>query len=668
MAKSFHSGGTVNATNWSVYAPGSVYTPNYSMRSARQALDGTRPIQLVSWTPDSISGNYTATLHYPGSVSPGTILASSGGKYTFRIKANSGTVTPGRSVGDGFNMIWDSDGKTVAGGISHRVFYNEVPAAPTNIQVTPAGGTTVNVTWSHPTDNGGTAMTEYVAQASATPDFASIASSATVSGSSTSASISGLSNGSWYIRVLPGNAVSDARGTHGPASQVVQVQTGPVWTFAGESSLQVQVTNGGNFSDPAGPITLWAAVPVSSIPVGLMCYGHLAFYAINSWNGVSLRTSPKIQWFASDGSLVSETVLPDEIVPLETTHVFTWPMIGRPRNAVIARLVVELPQFFAYPEPNVVTAGSFDPDFSTQLYIDGAMISNRETEFFDGSFPNSAWFGQPGLSASYQRLGDEQPLFDLATDGDGRMLRINNGEIREEVLSTTIYPLSIDTPVPSDISPAPLGSYNLIDSTDTKVPAAVWSEAGGFVHARPGDELGQIILTLYAPDNISGYPGPYTLASSVGATQIPELRLSGRGVRESPEVIRLATGVDESISTVVGLSVDSPAIATTEDAYDAGIWAVQSTGGPNPVLTATLSLKDIEGFGVTPGSLVKYRNSQYRITDVQISGLSARITAELFVRAEESDALWVGEDVDARDAIWAGRKAKDGVIAALRTT
>ena len=43
MAKSFHSGGSVNATNWSVWSGGSVYTPGYPMISTRQALNGNRP-------------------------------------------------------------------------------------------------------------------------------------------------------------------------------------------------------------------------------------------------------------------------------------------------------------------------------------------------------------------------------------------------------------------------------------------------------------------------------------------------------------------------------------------------------------------------------------------------------------------------------------------------
>src|SRR5690606_17655067 len=122
--------------------------------------------------------------------------------------------------------------------------------------------------------------------------------------------------------------------------------------------------------------------------------------------------------------LISETVSPDEIVPVETTHVFSWGGLGKPRNAVYAELTVTTPRFFSAGVPNVRTIGTYDPVNSTRLYIDGGMISNRQVDYFDGSFPDSGWFGPAGLSPSYQILGNTEPLFDMATDGGGRILSV----------------------------------------------------------------------------------------------------------------------------------------------------------------------------------------------------------------------------------------------------
>ena len=94
---------------------------------------------------------------------------------------------------------------------------------------------------------------------------------------------------------------------------------------------------------------------------------------------------------------------------------------------------------------------------------------------------------------------------------------------------------------------------------------------------------------------------------------------------------------------------------------------MQSLGGPNPRADGYGKFERRRCFWRAPGSLVRYRDSQYRVTSVRMNGLQVTVTAELFVRVEESDALWTGDPVEDRDAIWVGRKAKDGVIASLRT-
>lgn len=667
MAKSFHSGGTVNATNWSVYAPGSVYTPGYSMVTTRQALNGTRPIQLTNWAPDYATGSYSASLHYPSSVSVNQFFSSSGGSYTFRVTASSGTVTPGRSVGDGFSMFWDSDGSSVAGGISHTVYYNEVPGAPTITNVTPSGSSDIHVAWTAPADNGGTAVTNYLIRVSSDPTFATVDETEVVAAPGLSGTVTGLTAGTWYVQVLAENAVSAHYSTYGPPSATSEVMTGPVWAFAGLASYQARVTDGGSYSDPGGPFEVYTRIPVSAIPIGLEVYAHIAFYVENPYNGTDVMAYPSIRWFASDGRLLSETADPPESVPAETTHIFTSPVLGRPREANYAEIAVNIPRFHTYPDPNVTTISPYDPDYSTRFYLDGVMISNRQVAFFDGSFADSGWFGTPGLSPSYQILGDSEPLFDMETDGGNKILSVSEGESKEETIRATVYPLSIDQPIPSDTYPTPLGAYNLLDSTDAAVPADVWSSAGGYVQVRPGDEWGQFVFTLYAPDEVPGYTGPFRIATRLGNTDVAAMKLSGRGVRDTPKTLRWPTGADSSVTTEVGASIASPALATLEDAYESGPWVVQSIGGPNVVLTSTLSLKDAQGFGVLPGSLIRYRESQYRVTGVTINGLQVQITAEWFVRIEEADVLWAGEDIEDRDAVWVGRKMKDRTIAPLKT-
>lgn len=668
MVKSFHSGGAVNNTSGYIL-DGSVYgDPPYPMVSTRQALNGNRPIYISSWSPDYVSGSHTSDIGYQGSgVTGPTYFANSGGSYRFYVNNASGTVYFGRSIGDGYNTV-HTGGFVWSGGLSHTVYYAEVPSAPRDIVATPAGGSAVNVSWSPPADDGGVPVTSYQIQASATSDFSTITAFQNVTAPSTSGTVTGLFGGSWFIRVVARNAVAANFSTFGPGSPPVSVVSGPVWTFAGNASYQARITNGGSLSDPGGPFQVYTTIPVSSIPIGQEVFAHIAFYVENPYNSAGIMAHPSIAWFSGDGRLISETSDPVELVPDATTHVFTSPVLGRPREAVTAEIRVTVPRFYSPGVPNVRTISPYDPVNSTRLYMDGVMISNRNVPFFDGSFPDSGWFGQPGLSASYQILGNTEPLFDMATEGGGKILSVDEGQIKGEVVRAGVFPVAIDNPVVSDIVPTPLGGYNVLDKDDNLVPASVWSSAGGYVQASPGDEWGQIVFTLFAPSDVPGHDGPFKIAHMSGTTQVAALRLSGAGVKDNPTTLRWPTGADESVSTEVGYSTDTPALATLDDVYTAGPWVVQSVGGPNPELTATLSLKDVQGFGVLPGSLVRYRDSQYRVTGVRMNGLQVTITAEWFVRVEESDALWVGKTVNERDAIWVGRKAKDRVIAPLRTT
>jgi hypothetical protein len=140
----------------------------------------------------------------------GAVFAN-GGVKTVRIDANpDGSFYFGRESGTG---SVDSYG-TSFGQLSGSVEYYEVPTAPTSVTVTQAGvENAVDVAWTAPSDNGGSAITSYQIQWSYNSDF----SGSTVVGTGSSATtykLTGLSYGSTvYVKVAAVNVVATAAGT-----------------------------------------------------------------------------------------------------------------------------------------------------------------------------------------------------------------------------------------------------------------------------------------------------------------------------------------------------------------------------------------------------------------------------------------------------------------------
>jgi len=150
------------------------------------ATDGGSPI--TSYTVTSNPGAKTATVG--GSARTATLTdLTNGTTYTFTVTATNGVGTGPASVP------------------SSAVTPRSVPGAPTNVTAT-AGNTSATVSWTAPDDNGGAPVTSYVVTSS--PD----GKTATVGGSTTSATVTGLTNGTAYTFTV--KALNDAGA--GPSS------------------------------------------------------------------------------------------------------------------------------------------------------------------------------------------------------------------------------------------------------------------------------------------------------------------------------------------------------------------------------------------------------------------------------------------------------------------
>jgi len=196
---------------------------------ARIAANGKRPVYVATagcyWAGNggsrrlklSIGGKSTtyrtvasdSSANSSGQLAIGAVFVN-GGTQSVRIDSEAGSFYFGRASGTG---SVDSYG-TSFGRLSGSLVYYEVPVAPTSVTVTQAGlKDAVNVEWTAPADNGGSAVTSYTLQWSYKSNFTGATTIITGS-SATSYKITNLAYGSTvYVRVAAVNIVATKAGT-----------------------------------------------------------------------------------------------------------------------------------------------------------------------------------------------------------------------------------------------------------------------------------------------------------------------------------------------------------------------------------------------------------------------------------------------------------------------
>jgi hypothetical protein len=157
--------------------------------------------------------------------------------------------------------------------------------------------------------------------------------------------------------------------------------------------------------------------------------------------------------------------------------------------------------------------------------------------------------------------------------------------------------------------------------------------------------------------------GPYELAASTGSSKFASLKIAGTGVYAGDNVLPLLTGIDPLKYTRANVnSITNPFIASLEQAYDRGVWASQKASGPVVTLNASVPVSSITGVGETPGSLIQYRDSTYRIMSCSLNGISASLGAENYVTVADVDAIWGSQTVADYDSLWDSYECQDQTI------
>lgn len=262
-----------------------------------------------------------------------------------------------------------------------------------------------------------------------------------------------------------------------------------------------------------------------------------------------------------------------------------------------------------------------------------------------------------------------------ARDDNNRVLSVK----AEETITTTVpisgTPTVINLPSRGTTPVNGVGQYSIAFSTGAQVPEYLWAKWGGRVDVKISETaINAIDITLTGPSSTDGtfngetplYPGPYKIAYSSGSSDYAALSITGAGVKTTPATLKVNTAADyDKVAQDVAKTINNPFIVSKPQAYDRGLWAVAEASGPNVSLSCSIPVSSINTFGLVAGSLIRYRDSIYRVNDATIGNLVVSINATRYVKVSDFDAVWDGKTVGLHDALWGGYDTSDQVIRPL---
>ena len=252
-----------------------------------------------------------------------------------------------------------------------------------------------------------------------------------------------------------------------------------------------------------------------------------------------------------------------------------------------------------------------------------------------------------------------------AREDSNRIISVKYNEIITTTVSVTGSPTVIYPPTRSTTPPNSAGQYCISASDGLQVGSLLWEQYGGKLEVAISSTVENAIdITLTGPTStIPGVTGPFSLAYSDGGTQYGALSIKGSGVKTSNQTLKLLTGADQTkVTQDVAKTITNPFVNTLEQAYDRGLWLAANASGPQVRLSGTISVNNVEAFGLVAGSLVFYRDSTYRIVDATIGNLGVSFNAVRHVTVGLFDSTWNLGTVGQHDSIWINKQTSDHII------
>lgn len=133
--------------------------------------------------------------------------------------------------------------------------------------------------------------------------------------------------------------------------------------------------------------------------------------------------------------------------------------------------------------------------------------------------------------------------------------------------------------------------YTVVGDDGLPIQPAQWRDFGGEVRVFVGQDTQSLEVYFRGAEGITSSKGEpissYALAlgSDFTGNRYSTLRITGTGVAYNKELLRIRTGIPDSMTgTDIGITIDNPFISTMADAYTAGIRAARWHAGERMVL------------------------------------------------------------------------------------
>lgn len=262
-----------------------------------------------------------------------------------------------------------------------------------------------------------------------------------------------------------------------------------------------------------------------------------------------------------------------------------------------------------------------------------------------------------------------------AREDDNKVLSVKVGESIKTTIQTDSSIISVNQPFPylrMEGVTIPAGVYEIMDGTGLPISDKLWLNSGGnLVVSLNPDLAGAIDIFLTGPIKAITSDPTYSIAVSDGKNQYAALSITGSAVRGTKKVLSLLTGSAEAVTVQeVATTITNPFVTTLAQAYDVGITASTVASGPNVSLSGSVSVGNIASFGLAQGSLIRYRENIYRVTDATINNIAVSFNAVSYVVVDDLVDSWPIADstVDGYDYVWGGYQSHDARITPLATT
>lgn len=443
--------------------------------------------------------------------------------------------------------------------------------------------------------------------------------------------------------------------------------TAAVGSFSWSISINNTVDQGGTRGRTSARADKLVTIPESDIPVGSSVYvGHSA--RIGGGNNQASTPGSTyssirrhwvwLEWISPTGTVLAQASSPPRRGS-NTGFVTVTLALKRPVGADRLRVLM-------YGDrTDVITPV---PAWNAHNYYwDALIIGTRSATYFDGSTPGGVWDGTPGNSSSSMVISGIPAIYDAARDGN-RILSVNVGERILETVESDAYAQTILKPSQTDSVNPGVGQYFVSDRNDVPVKTSQWYAYGGDVEVAIGEEPGTLDITLVGPtQTIPGVEGPFSLSVTRDGNEYAALSILGTGVFTSPSYVTLLTAADPSRTTAVKApEIRNPFISSASQAYNVGSWPAAIAGDGRMVLSFSLPTSESIRLGVTEGSIVRYADVTWHVTEVGYGRGGCTFSAEWFTTMGEFDEPWIGRPIQDFDDLWSGLTAGDVQIAPMR--